>query len=264
MAESSDITIGEPAGAPAPAATEAPPAAAPAAVPEAAAPETDLFDDEKVETFSRDYVKKLRDEAAKHRTDKQRYEQAFKGWEPDDQEVWLTTIALANQNPDLAAAELSRIAALLKKDPDATPEQIAEAAAGPDGKGTKIEPEVITKADLDRILAERETAAATERALTEIKTEAKELGYAEGTPDFITLMWLAQNETKGDLKEAHKKIEARNQAIIDGFVQSKAAAADQPANAAGGGLSVDGSTPIKSISDASNALRAALDAQNPG
>lgn len=207
----------------------------PAAAP-AAAPAADPFDTPEVETFDRKYVTGLREENAKHRTAVKRYEEAFKGWTPEDQDVWLETVGLASQSPAVAADRLRQIADLLHK--GATVEQAVEQVA--EGAAAE-EPKFLTQAELDAQLAEREQNRLVEQHVVAIKKQAAELGYEEGTAAYHNLLWRATNETGNDLAKAHEAIEAERQAVIDAYVAAKAAEAEaNPLGAGAGGAHVSG------------------------
>lgn len=227
--------------------------------------EADPFDSSDVQTFDRAYVQKLRDEAAKHRTAKQRYEEAFKGWEGEDADVWLDVIqAAADPNSRGSAADqLRQIADLLA--PGAAKDAAnaaADAAEKAGGEDVDTEDRPLTKAELDKIFAEREAEAEKNRLLKEIEDEAKGLGYEKNTAGYAQLMFYANFNTKGDLQKAHELIEADRQKIIDDYIAEKSKDADLPGgNTNAGTFSVSEDKKPKSISDASNALREALAAQ---
>lgn len=251
-----DITIGADPVAAAPASD----AAASEAAAQAAAAEADPFDNAEVQQFDRTYVQKLRDEAAKHRTDKKKFEDAFTGWEGEDADVWLDVIkAAADPNSKGSAAEtLRKIADLLAPGDPAKPAAEAAAQAAEAAEGADAASKPLTQADIDRIFAEREAQAQQDAALKAIKDEAKELGYEERTADYAQLMFYANFETKGDLKAAHEKIQANRQAVIDEYVRTKAADANLPTGGTGGGFHVSDEKKPKTISEASDALLAML------
>lgn len=218
--------------------TENAPAETPPETPAGAEAAADAFDDPKVESFDRAYVEKLRKEAASHRTEAQRYKEAFKGWDPEaDVPVWLETIQLAQQPgmQQAAADRLRQIADLIHKGD--TPE---EAVAKVDGEPPK-EPEYLTPEQLEQKLQEREQEKAVADQVQAIKSKAAELGYAENTREYHSLLWTAQNETGFDLEKAHEKLQADRQAVIDSFLEEKRLAAEGNPAVAAGGAHVDGS-----------------------
>jgi hypothetical protein len=191
--------------------------------PEAEAPEADPFENAEVETFDRKYVQKLRDEAASHRTKAKNYEQAFDGWDESDQQVWLETVQLARLDPKAGADRLRQITDLLAG--GATPE---EAAAEVDAKaeGDDEKPEFLTKAEVDKLLKERDDNAEVERRVQAIEAKAGALGYEKDSPSHTQLLVLARDVYKGDLDKAHEAIQAERQKVIDSYLAEKAKDAD--------------------------------------
>lgn len=192
----------EPA-APAPATPAAP---APAAPPAGA--DTDPFDDATVDKFDRAYVEKLRREAAEHRTAAKTYQDAF------------------SKYPDEArSAMLEIVQGLISDDQDTvmgTATQLRELAA--QLLGEELNPDdpdrPLTKADYDRIQQEQKARADEERAVQDVLSEAKGLGYEPETAGAADLLWRAVNVHNGDLKAADAAIKAERQAVIDEYVKS--------------------------------------------
>lgn len=179
-----------------------PPAEAPVPEPPAS---TDPEDSTIPETL-RPYVKQLRDEAAERRIAVKAYEEAFTGYGDDERTAFLE-IASGLASEDLAAQReaAGRMAAVAKE------------ILGPDGDDPN---RPLTRSDLERIEAQKQADDLQEKAVQEVISEAKALGYEEGKPDYAQLMWRAQFETKGDLKAAHEAMLADQQRIIDQFAES--------------------------------------------
>lgn len=132
----------------------------------------------------------------------------------------------------------------------------------------------LTRADAERMFQEREAAreqtAAQERSRQAILDEARTLGYdpdatEQSNPDgydaFNYLLTVAgRPSVGGDIKKAHEIVVARNQAVIDNFVQAKTADADRPA------LTPDGSSvpaqqrTLETLADAATSMDERLDA----
>lgn len=165
-------------------------------------------------------VEKLRKEAGKYRTRAKEASEWSKGWTADDAKVLSEVIQLAAADPKVGAEQMRKIADLLDKG-DAAGAAEAAAEASPDAKKA-LEDKPLTAEDVESkvqaALADAEQKRAIETRRDEIISKTKELGYEPGSPDYFTLIHIAQHETGGDIDKAHEKIEARNQAIIDQYV----------------------------------------------
>lgn len=195
-------------------------------VPEAApeAVEADPFDTPETDQFPREYVEKMRNEAAKYRTKAKEYE-VFDSYADDERAAWKELAQQMQEDPATAARAMEQIAQqILGQDgEDATPEEVREEAA-----------EFLTRSQLENFMKEYEDKAEQSRLVSAIESEAKTLGYEPGTADYVSLMWLNANKTGGDLKAAHELKKAEKQAAIDEYLAAKAAEADgTPAAAAG-------------------------------
>ncbi len=179
-----------------------------------------------MQDFPREYVEKLRREAASRRASVKPYEEAFDGYDDASRDAVLGLAHDLIHAPESAAARMIEISrellgdqfdAALTEDPTTKP---------------------LTRADLDRIQSEREATQQQEQAVQAVIKEAQDLGYADGTPDQATLFYFANTETGGDLNKAHEKVQARNQAIIDKYLEDKRASGDAyvtPTTAGSGG-----------------------------
>lgn len=228
-------------GAP-PAGEGTPPPAAEGTPPPADTAPVDLDGDLEGDKFDRAYVERLRKEAAGYRSKAKTYDDVFSQYEETDRAAFLDLAKMLRENPKAAAEEMSAAAAEILK--QYAP---AEPPVGDDG-----EPQYMTRADYDRLKQEDAVAAET-RA---IELEARELGYTISAKDtdYRLLLLTAQNETNGDIKGAHERLAARNQAVIDKYLAAKTADAEgykPPADSA----QIPGSAePIKSFKDARSAL----------
>ena len=211
--------------------------------------------DSGADSFDRAYVERLRKESAQYRTRAKEYEDYAKHFEPygeEDRAVWQEAMRLFNEDPQQGADYLERIAQAVKA--GFTQEQ-AEAIAS---EGSD---EPLTKADLDRIFAEREAEAEKAAEVARIESEAKELGYDPKSDEYTYLLTVASRLPSGSLKDAHAKIEAAYQARIDAFIAKKAQEADEsPAPPSDGGYAPSGERPLKTWADADAAFRARLEA----
>lgn len=216
--------------------------AAPEAIPEAPAPvvdtpsteaTTDLFDDPKVESFDRGYVEKLRKEAADRRTALRDSEERWKDWQEeldgldDDQRGAARELVKAAKGGDalamltIAFGEEQAKSILAGMGEDAEPPPVAPPA------------DVLTRADLERLLSERDAKAAQAEQVKAIESEAKALGYDPVAPqgtqeriDYVQLIEVARFRTDGDFAKAHEMIQsdraAATQKIIADYIASKA------------------------------------------
>lgn len=212
--------------------------------------------DSGADSFDRAYVERLRKESAQYRTKAKDYETYAKAFEPygdEDRQVWQEAMRLFNEDPAQGADYLERIAQAVKA--GFTQEQ-AEAIA--DSTDTD---EPLTRADLDRIFAEKEAAAEKEREIARIESEAKDLGYDPKSDEYTYLLTVASRLPSGSLQEAHKKIEASYQARIDAAFAKKAKEADEsPAVPADAGYAPSSERPLRTWKDADAAFRARLEA----
>lgn len=186
-------------------------AAASGATAEAEA-EADPFDNPDATTFPREYVEKLRQEAAKHRTEAAPFKEAFDGFaEPEVKFFVDLAQGLKGDDASVEAAAqrmLTTAQSILGIDPNAPKDGDAPDPNAP-----------LTRADLDKIEAERTAKAQEAAAVAAVEAEAKELGYADPkSADYADLMWRAVNTHKGDLKAAHEARAAERQGIIDSYL----------------------------------------------
>lgn len=195
---------------------ETPPATPAATVPAGGAPEGE----QQPETFDRAYVEKLRREAAEHRTEAQRFKEAFDGYSPEEVSFLLDlTKGLASPDQRVDAAQrLAKVAeaVLAEGGTPAQAQQAVEAAA----EGAKPE-DVLTKAEYERLRAEEARDREAAEAVEKVEAEARSLGYDEKNPDSALFWNFAVNskEHPGDLQKAHEAVEAYKATIIKGYVE---------------------------------------------
>jgi hypothetical protein len=227
---------------------EAAPEPAPAPVAEAPAPPPEpegAAPAPTAESFPRDYVEQLRNEAAERRVALKPYEDAFKDYTPEEKDTWLNLAKITQSDPLAGADYFEQIAKALREqnspvDPNTlTPEERAARAA--DERITAFE---------QKQKEEREEAARQE-AVAQVNREAQELGYELGTAPYMSLLFYAQHETEGDLKLADAKVKADRQKIIDDYVAAKAGA---PPVSPVGATGTEVHEPPKSMEEARDAL----------
>lgn len=194
----------------------------PAPVTDPATPAGDPFDDPAADKFDRAYVERLRRESAEHRVKAQKFGQSFDGFQDDEVEALLDLVQEIKADPKTAARRMSD---LVERINEAFPDE------------PKAEP--VTQKDVEALLNERERERAADAAVREIEDRAGTLGYTKGTPQYVDLLWRAQNQTNYDLEAAHKAIQADRQAVIDEYIKSKQESGGVQVVSGGGDAPVD-------------------------
>lgn len=249
-------------------AVEAPPeAVAPAEAPSFA---DDLPEVPDQPVFDRGYVVKLREEAARHRTELRElqtkhsaFDEVYAGYEPDDVATWLDLARTWSQNPS-AAAEMMRDIAQAVLAEGGTPE---EAVAAAEAVAEEASDRPLTAADVDRLVSERLAAVEAEHAMQAaiqgIHQQVKDLGFEPDSMMGTMLMWVAHNQTGGDLTAAKASLDQHNQSIIDSYLQTK-----QPGykvlNSPVAGAGTGTVEPPKTVAEAGKSAHAFWEAQRRG
>lgn len=208
----------------------------------------DPFDDTERTTFDRGYVEQVRRDAANYRNKAKELEErlspwkdALEGWEPDDQQAVKELLAAVKKG------DRDAITAILGLDDGAVAPDVTTAPQPGD-------PGYLTPADFDRLLeerlSEREQKAELDRQVKAIESEAKELGYEQGSNDYALLFKIAHEQTDGDLKAADEQLKAWKQSFVDQFVASKANAPTPPPSSGG---PASGERQILTLDDAKKA-----------
>jgi hypothetical protein len=164
--------------------------------------------DDSIPEALRPYVKQLREEAAERRVALKPFEEAFSNYEPEQAQALLGVVAaLSDPESQLDAATQLK--------------ELAEAILGDIDLNDPNRP--LTRADLERIEADKQAKAQEEAAVQAVIAEATELGFPEGEGEagrgYRRLMDLAVSETKGDLKAAAAIIQAERDAIIADYAK---------------------------------------------
>lgn len=259
-----------PAGEPVPAATPAPVAAPASAEAPVAGQEPDML--------PRHEVEKARREAHNLRERSKQYEEVFGTFTEDDR---TTLLALVTQVRDdftngttLANDwwQTNIAGALAGRQGPAAQAQAEKVVAGLEATGTPIpgdgEP-TLTRAELDRILTERDTKTRQDAFVESFESDAKKLGYDLDGPRYIALTWLAANRTGSDIHKAHELLleefgagTAAAQTAVDTFVAGKAAAPDSTLPGSATTPAPAGVEAPKTVKEASKRLLAFLDEQD--
>ncbi len=225
------------------------------APPESAAPEADPFEDAKVDSFGRPYVEKLRGEAAKHRTALKPYEEAFGKWTPEDRDVLMDIVRTAADDPKKGAELMRQVADLLSPAEQKALQKEIDAAEDPADKP-------LTRGEMEKFLAEKETAKQQEAAVEAVTAEVEKLGFPRGSEGHYRVLWLAKHKTNFDVEAAAKQIKDEKDAIISGYLKEKKGdAASHTGPGPSGGAPASEAQPIKTFGDASESARARIRAQ---
>jgi hypothetical protein len=169
------------------------------------APEVDPFDSG-ADSFPRDYVEKIRHEAAEYRTKYAPYRDTFEGASPEQQTYLLDVNRLILTDPAAAAAELRELASILGGTPDEIQEAVEQFAS--DEPVVADDDKPLTLAEWKAIQAQEAAKAEREAGVQAIIAEANSLGYAHGDADeygdTAALLYIASHKTGGDLAKAHE------------------------------------------------------------
>ena len=170
-------------------------------------PEIDTSVAEEPSTFSAEYVSELRSEAARYRTEANHYKQAFEGYDDETADTWLTAAATWKDDPATVAEWMvEQGSPYLDKNNE---EALTEAEMP------------LTRNDLQQILAERDNESATDMAVQSVMSEASELGYEPGSSEYIQLLYIANNETEGDLVAAAEVLDQQYTKMIEAYIAEK-------------------------------------------
>lgn len=212
---------------------------------------------EEGKTYTADYVKTLRQEAAEARIKAKQFSAPWEDVTEDDRKVWEEIIRTTQRDPKAGAEYMKRIAKHLSGEAQA--EQAAAQAAAAQA-GTQAPP-ALTQADIDRIVSEKVAAAQQQQIIGQINEEAKALGYEAGSRNYMNLLWVAEHETNADLQAAHKKIEDDRNAAVDAYLRQQEEKTGRRFPVATRGGSAPGEKPkeIKTFADAKAAMQARLE-----
>lgn len=194
--------------------------------------------------------------------------------QPEDRAWFVETMELLARDPVAGADRLAAGADAVRQAFGAPPPAPGAEAPRPSASAVPDDPfgsdddQPITRADLQRWQQERDEAANMARLQDEIANQARELGYdpsaQEGTDaydDYSYLLTVAgRPSVQGDLEKANAIVKAREQKVIDAFVEGKSNDATRPAVPANpGGVAASGERELTSFEDARAAMDARLD-----
>lgn len=186
--------------------------------------EADLFDDPDLDRFPREYVEKLRAEAADYRTKYQPYRDTFNGVEdPDvlDYVLDLNKKLLSDDKSEWVA----EVKELLKSLDPADAEALSDATGITPGTDEDDLDRPLTRRELMEERQREEAQAAEKAGIAKIHNELKDLGYAQGREDkygdTAAVISLASLHTGGDLQKAHQLRAERFATAVEEAVNAK-------------------------------------------
>lgn len=208
--------------------------------------------------------KKARDEAARYRTELRRYEESFGRWAPEDADVLLQAVGAVAEL--LAAGESDKAGQVFRAIADQFGEETANQVAQAGQQQADDDDELLTRAEMMQLLAEREAASAYEMGvqqhMADLQRTAGELGYDPHSEEWAVVLSEAINLHDGDVRAAAEAIKNREQAAIDRYLAGKRSAADGIPSVVGNGAAPAAASDAPGkIDDASERLRAFLDTQ---
>lgn len=210
--------------------------------------------EDKPETFDREYVEKLRHEAAGRRTAIKPYEEAFGAFDEESRATYLRLAAdigsgdAARQRE--AAAQFEAIAQKIKG---------AETPVTPSGEPDPDQ-QPLTKAEWKALQAEQNEKDNLDRLVGEIEAEAKSAGIEPNTPRYASYLFIMQQpDVAGDHTKALAALEAQEQQTIDRYAASVASGSAKWPTQAGGASAPPGEeTKPRSWKDARAAASALI------
>jgi len=184
-----------------------------------------------INSFDRQYVEKLRGEAAKYRTQAReaqgqvetmqgRY-QVFDEYTDADLDVWRNLATSWSTDPRAAAETMRTISVNVLGDPNATTEEKVEAAQDIQQLDQAQSPEQVQQM-IDQKLAEHDRQQQLQAQVSGIESKLTDAGYAKGTMPYSSVLWYATNDptTEGNIDKAIERFHEYRQTIVDEYVTS--------------------------------------------
>ena len=155
------------------------------------------------ETFPREYVEQLREEAARYRNRAKEYDDVYGSYDEESRGA-LLDIARQLADPNTQPAAAKRLMAIAQKIEES---QANGTPTRPDGEEDP-DARPLTKREWEQLQTERDNKAAEDRAIAQLEDEAKALGYEPGSAEYFFLLDKAQlPDVSGDLNKAHELVE---------------------------------------------------------
>lgn len=203
---------------------------------------------EGVNQFDRAYVEKLRDENRKARQARRDAEERLKNYEvfeqfdERDRQVWTEMAGTWLQDPTQSAQIMRQIAVNVLGDPNATPEQKAEAVQNAqDAEAAAVNsdkiidqqpaltPEKVQELVQQQLAAERQRQE-QDAAVSRVQQQIADAGYPKGTLEHFSVLWVANNDpaAEGSIDKAIDIFKSKSQAQFDSYVSDVAKGARDP------------------------------------
>lgn len=157
--------------------------------------------------------KKLRDENASYRQKYQPYERAMADFGDEDRDFLLNWLPTYHQSPEQFAAQARQIADRLTP---AQLEELEEAAGESGGLSAEQVQQIVNNA-----LQAQEAERAKQTALDGIYGEITTAGYQKESMEATAILWIASEQTNGNIAQAIEKFKARDQEVIDKYRGTK-------------------------------------------
>ena len=208
--------------------------------------------------FSRSDMSKVREEAAKWRTQLREvesqwtpYKNAFDGVDPEDQRVFLELIQTYKQDRTAAGQMFAQIAQGLTPAEQA---QVAEDIQEAKDAGEALTPDAVKRMVFEA-LQERDSVAKQEQAVNSIYAELEAGGYSRDSWQGVAILKIASDDPTGSVQAAIAKFQQETkQKAIDEYVAGKA---QQPGYITPGTNAGTGATTPTTISNLTDSRKAA-------
>lgn len=202
--------------------------------------------------WAQNIIKEKREGEDRYRRELREYEAAFEGYTVEERQAYLDYAKLVR------AAQAG--------DPDAQA-QLAELMEDEEPEPAGDQPQYLTReeaAQLARqeaqaLIAERDAAQAQQQAVSGVQSTAKELGYEPGSEDYLLLLHYANQMDNPDLRTADAQVKAYRQQLVDSYLASKEADADNTPNlGTGNGVAVSTARVPRTFAEARESLHERL------
>lgn len=189
--------------------------------------------------FDRNYVTKLRDEAANYRNQLREAQEQYNRYEvlnrydDADRQVWLELASRWEQDPYQAAEAMRQIASRVLGDAQQAQQQAPqEQPWEQDGLFDESSMESMTPEKVQQIVAAELQRQAEqqqmEQAVEGVYGELRQASIDPSSPDGFMVLWRASNQTGGDVAKAIEAHAQYKQSIINDFVAAKTGAGAAP------------------------------------
>lgn len=185
-----------------------------------------LFQDDKIQSFDRKYVERLRAADASKRQALKTYKDTFSKFDDDSANRLLGLMDELATNPSSAAGKLIQLGNIMLGN-----ETVENEGKPVEGETTTTEDELdkpMTRrewqAEQDRVRQEREqteTQVKQQQAVDNVLKEAQGLGYELNTPMMHTYLGLLAGKAAGDANVAHQMTQDFKRSMIKDYIDEK-------------------------------------------